>query len=421
MRLSTAICLALACTAAHSTELTLRQALELAKSRNGRVAAARAQAAIARSGVIVAEAAYWPKVTPEYRYSDRFSGGDGGTGGLSFHQLGVRSSWLLLDAGTRGYAVARSRSVAGAAEYSAVDTLRSTLFLVTQLFFEALRAQELLKVAEAQVSRAKQTEDVTKQQAELGAIPKKDILQAQADLANALVAVISARNSVSTTQSALRAAVGWMPGEPAPVLSDVVEGVSEPDVHSQDEAIARGLSKRPDLEQSRKLLQADRYGLKSVEQQAGLDWSLSVDYSRFIEPDNTDSRGLSFLLTFPLIDGGVARENVRQSRLSLEANRRLLQQQELDVRSEIESAYLEWQQDSERLRAAESAREAARENYKAASESQSEGVASVVDVTAAQVALVTAETNYVQALYDKYISTVLLNLVIGDPIPGEQN
>jgi outer membrane protein TolC len=71
------------------------------------------------------------------------------------------------------------------------------------------------------------------------------------------------------------------------------------------------------------------------------------------------------------------------------------------------------------LDASDLALKAAQENFNAASESQSLGAGTIIEVTAAQLALVTAETNRVQALYDYLISEMELKLVTGAPLPGE--
>jgi outer membrane protein len=187
-----------------------------------------------------------------------------------------------------------------------------------------------------------------------------------------------------------------------------------------DEAVQKGLQQRPDLVQARRQREAQRYSLLSAEREASLDWTLSIDFTKNFEPNNTQNRSLTFLVSYPLFDAGRARESVRQSKLQLEAAGLQLQQQEREALSEIESAYTTWDLSFQRLQAAQVALEAARENFRAASESQSEGAASVLDVTTAQVALVTAETNYVQAVFDYYVAVVRLNLVIGDPLPGEE-
>ncbi|MER3466531.1 MAG: hypothetical protein C4340_05260, partial [Armatimonadota bacterium] len=120
-------------------------------------------------------------------------------------------------------------------------------------------------------------------------------------------------------------------------------------------------------------------------------------------------------------DAGRAREVVRQSRLQYEASGLQLDQLERDVRSEIEAAYATWELSFERFQAAQVALEAARENFRAASESQAEGAADVLEVSTAQVALVTAETNFVQAVYDYYIAVVRMQLATGERMPGEED
>jgi outer membrane protein len=412
-------------TALSQETLTLDQALKLARDSNGTVGAALRQYEIARSNVILAEANFWPTVTPTYRYVDqeqRFSGGFTGTGRQSFNQVAVAASWLVVDGGQRSFALARAKKSYEASLASARQTVRQVLFSTIQQYYDLLRAQELLKVADAQVKRAEQTLDATRRRVEQGTAPRKDILQAEADLANARVDQISARNAVINAQAALRASIGWPSDKPLPDLVDPGPPANPlPPTLTLDEAVQKGLSQRPDLVQSRRQREAQRYSLLSAQREASLDWTLSVDFTKNFEPNSTQNRSLTFLVTYPLFDAGRARETVRQSKLQYEAAGLQLQQQERAALSEIESAYTTWDLSFQRLQAAQVALEAARENFRAASESQSEGAASVLDVTTAQVALVTAETNYVQAVYDYYISVVRLNLATGEPLPGEED
>lgn len=70
--------------------------------------------------------------------------------------------------------------------------------------------------------------------------------------------------------------------------------------------------------------------------------------------------------------------------------------------------------------AAQAALEAATKNFEAASESQTLGASDLIDVVTAQVSLVTAESNRVEAFYDFLISEVRWKLVTGQPLPGEE-
>src|SRR6185436_3773732 len=111
----------------------------------------------------------------------------------------------------------------------------------------------------------------------------------------------------------------------------------------------------------------------------------------------------------------------RQAKYSYEASKSTLAQTERIAQSQIEAAYKDVSQNAERLAASQEAVAAARENYQAASESQRLGVGTVVDVITAQASLATAESDYVQALYDYETSVVQLRLVTGQSIPGEES
>ncbi|MCH8274436.1 MAG: TolC family protein [Armatimonadetes bacterium] len=403
--------------------LTLDQAIQRAKQYNGTVAAAERSYLSARSSVAQANAAFFPTVSPQYRFLDSeqtFAGGFTTVGRLTFHQVSVGANWLVLDGGQRNNSLRRSRRLAQASKNSTLWTRRQVLFTVVRQFYDALRSQELLKVADAQVDRARQTLEVTKTQVEVGEAAEKDTLQAEADLANAIVQQIIARNQVTTSEASLKATIGWPGDESLPSLEVPPAPERLVVARTLGEAVERGLENRPDLKDSRKRLEADRFNVLTAQRNAGIDWQLNVNYSRNFEPDTTQNRNITFLMTYPLFDAGRTRETVRQVRLGYESSELLLAQQVRDVRSEIESVFLTWEQNQERLAASEVALRAAQLNYQAATESQQAGVSSILDVTNAQVSLVTAETNYVQAVYDFYIADTQLRLVIGEPLPGEE-
>lgn len=323
--------------------LTLDQAIEYAKAHNGRIAASKYDVLIADSDVRAALSTFWPRVTPEYRFVDQRN--SIGTTGVSdnFHDLGVSSTWQILDGGQRQYDVARSKNSAQATVYDASDTLRQTIFSVTQQFFEVLRSTELFRVADAQVGRAQQTLDATKVQVEVGATPAKDILQAEADRANSQVALITAQNAINFSVAAFKALIGWTERDLPPLEQPEAE-FGELPISSLDEAIERGLAQRPDLLATKKRLDAQRYGVLTAQCQAGLDWSLNLSHALSIEPDEGQNRNLTFALTYPLFDGGLSRENLKQSQYGLESARVLREQQLRDAISEIESVYRSRQQ-----------------------------------------------------------------------------
>lgn len=398
-------------------ELSLDEAVAYAKDHNGRIAAAQLDYLASRSAITIANAAFWPRIIPQYRYVNQRQ--VPGTGDDAFNDLSVGLNWLLIDAGQRSFNVARIRKLSDASALATRNTLRDTLFTVVLQFHETLRAQELLRVADAQLERTDETLEVTKTQAEVGGVAKKEILQAEADRANAVVAKLSASNAVRAFQAALKATIGWEAQEDLPDLAAPAVPEFPAFVPALEKTVANGLAARTDLAEVRRRLEAQRYEVLAARQQSGLDWELSFNYGRSFEFQDDESRNLQFLVTYPLFDAGASREVARQANYGYEASRRLYDQQVLEARSEIESVYHSWTQNRRRLDASEVALKAAQVNFTAASESQSLGAGTIIEVTAAQLALVTAETNRVQALYDYLISEMELKLVTGAPLPGE--
>jgi outer membrane protein len=405
--------------------LTLREAVQLARQRNGNVQSAFFDVLAARARVEQARSAFFPTVTPAFRYDDQRrdirTGANRGAFVNSTSQADIVANWRVLDSGERNLNLQGSRSNFRAQEFFATQTLRNTLFGVHQQYFDTLRFQELQRVADAQVVRA---EEILRQTVELervGEGPRKDILQARADALNARVQQLQARNRTVANEAALKATIGWEAQEPLPPLEAYVEPEQFEIPESLEEITREGLERRADLQAQRYRVEAQDFTVRRAEREAGLTWSLETSYQMAFSRDVFQNRGVSFLVAFPLFDAGRSREAVRETRFNLESTRSVLVQAERQARSEIETAYLTLSQDAQRVNAARLAVDAARENYEAAVAAFRAGAlgTNVVTVLTAQVSLVTAESNYIEAVYDYYISEARLRLATGLPVLGE--
>ena len=404
--------------------LSLDDALRFARERNGTVRAALLNVRSAGERVVQARSAFLPTVTPLWRYDDTRQTGP--TLPTAFTSQGSRAefsaNWRILDAGQRVWALQASRASADAEELSALQTVREVLFTVHQQYYDALRMDELLRVASTQVNRAEQILAQTEAQVEVGDAPEKDIFQARADYLNAKVQQLVARNRTTTAQAALKATIGWDATQALPDLVALKRPETFAEVAPLVEMVAQGLANRPDLGGQRYRVDALRSNSRRADREAGVTWSLDATYNRSVTPDTAHNRVVTFLVSLPLFDGGFTRAAAREAEANLDATRSALAQSERTAVSEIESAHAELSQNSERLMAAQSAVEAALKNYEAAVEAQKAGAAgtNVVSVLTAQVSLVTAESNFVEALYDYFISDVRMRVATGRPIAGEE-
>jgi outer membrane protein len=403
--------------------LTLDEALRLARENNGVVRAAYLNYLASRAAARSTLSSFYPSVTPTFRYdltrSDTYTGpfrglfeGNESTSAVSF-------DWRLLDNGTRDALYRRSALNRDAAELGARDTLRQTLFGVHTAFYEALRAEELLRVRRSQLERATEIEKQAIAFFETGAGPEKDILQAKADRLNAKASELAALNGVSTSIANLKSAVGVPPSQQLDALAHPEERPIAMLDLTLEEAVRAGLQERPDLAAQRLGVLAQGQSVQLARLDRGLNYSVDVNHTRAFSPGPYDSSALVFQVTVPLYDGARTAENLRAARLSLEADQALMTQAERDAVAEIESAYKEFSQNIERLEASRVALEAAQLNYRAAFESRQEGAGELIQILTAQVSLTTAESNAIEAYYDTLVSQARLMVVLGRPVPGE--
>jgi outer membrane protein len=409
-------------------QLTLTEALATARANNGTVRAAFLAHQAAQADTKAAFAAFLPTLTPSLRQENgRLENHTGlGRGGTTIDttDASVVAKWLLLDSGSRATSYRRAQISRDQAEYEALNTLRSVLFQVHQAFFDALRAQELLAVQSASVQRAKEILDRATLSEEVGAGARKDILQARADYLNAQVNEIAARNQVNTARSTLRGLIAYT----GPALPELVKPEWAPaqapeggDQTAQLEALVeQALRDRADLQAGRARNQLAEQSVRAARIDSGIDFSLSAQYNKSFSESVFDRSGLVLQASFPLYDGSQSRERLRSAVLGREAQLEVYAQAERNARSEVESVYKEFLQNSLRVPAAREALAAAKQNYEAATEARKEGAGELIEELTAQLSLATAESNYVQAVYDLLVSDVRLRLVTGQALPGEE-
>lgn len=406
------------------TTLTIDQALVRAKERNGSVQAAFLNYRAAQKNARSVYSAFLPTVTPsitkDWGQNETLTGPFRGKNDVNSTNATIDLSWRLLDDGTREDRYKQAQIGAQTQEYTALQTLRSTLFSVHSRFYDALRTQELLRVQQENLNRAKVILEQTEFRANppIEDIPRKDILQARADYQNARVSVLAAENRVSSTAADLKAVLAWDQESLPDLVKPTPQQLPVMDMTLQ-EAVVAGLENRADLAATRERVQSQIVAVRSARRDGFLQYAVDAGYRRVFADDPFQSAALTFSASLPLYDGDRTKALLESERLTLEALEASLDQDERVVRAEIESAYKEYGQNRLRFEASQAALEAAQENYNAAVEAQKEGAGNLLQVLTARVSLTTAESNQVEATYDLLISDVRFRLVTGQSVPGE--
>lgn len=399
--------------------LTLPDAIQIALGNHMQIGIARSNAESARARLVVDRSAYYPSVTPAYTYKTNNS--DHNTTAFQSTAQGttVGIQQTIFDSGKREIGVAQGRDAVRSADFGILNTRASVILNVTTNWYELLRSKELVRVAEAELNRTKTTLEATQAFVDAGSSAKKDILQAQADFSNANVQAIQARNNVRLAETSLRTAMGLTTPQPI-ATPDEPQAAPSPEAETRSiaEFVQDALANRPDLKQSEANLASSRRSVRLAAINAGpqLDSTASGVYSA--HPNPGIDRIVSVSVTYPLFDAGAARARVREARASLQQAEQQLELQRQTIAADVESAYLKREEARTRVSAAQTALEASRANYESATQSQREGVGTILDVITAENALITAETNAVQAVYDFYTADATLRYAVGSNDPG---
>jgi outer membrane protein len=405
------------------SKLTIEDAVALACLHNGTIASAYYTYLAAHQGTLQAYAPLLPNLSGSYVYNaDRTSSVLGSqtfitnTNGSSYN---ANANWRVFDLGVRNDNFLSARRAEESQLDNAKQTLRQVLFNVQDQYFETLRASELEKVSRTEVERAQTIFDQTSEQVKVGKTAAKDVLQAKADLANAKVSELQARNTSATDAANLKSLIGLPSGNALPTLPPYPLPDTSQVPSDLNKVLDDGVANRPDLQAQRESVKSLQFTARSLAIQAGLSVTLDATFGASYAPNYLENRLLTFTVSYPVFDGGASRAAARAAGYNVKSAKETLAQAERDARAQIESAFVQLRQNVERLSAAKDAYAAALENYNAASESQRLGASTIIDVLTANVSLVTAESNQIQAVYDYYISEVQLRLAAGERLLGE--
>jgi outer membrane protein len=318
----------------------------------------------------------------------------------------------VFDGGIRENSVQSARYGVKQNQAGLTRTVQTVTYSVTKSYYEVLRARHLADVAQKNVDYNDELLRQIQAQAEAGTSAPIDVLPVQAQLANAKVSLLSAQNSVRTAALALQDSMGLAP-RPQFCVQEV-ETPPNPQMEALDAYMASALNARPDIAQSQAQIGASRASLRSARIGLYPRPVISGNYQRQIQGGfTTESTQMTGSIVFNLFDGGASRAAYTEAKAN-RANAELQANQLVkDIQTQVEEAYLNITDAQARTEASAIALQAAQTNYDNQMERRTLGSGTVLDVLNAEVQLVTAQSNDVQARYDYYVAIAQVNYAVG--------
>lgn len=287
----------------------------------------------------------------------------------------------------------------------------------TKAYYSILQYRNLVQVDKESVDKLQEHLQNVTAQYNAGTVAKLDILTSQVNLVNAQQSLVTAQNNYDVAVSTFNNIVGL----PTDTVVDVQEELKyEKYALVLPDCIDYALQHRPEsvsddiaVKQADAAIAAAKAGNMP---QVSLTASDTLDGNDPFKKDVTDQWGVGLSASWNLFDNNVTKAQVKQAEAAKRKAEEVTAQQKETIQLDVRSAYLTMAAAEKNIQTTKTAVEQAQEAYKIAQVRYSSGVGTNVDVLDEQVALTTAQTNYIQALYDYNTGKASLDNAMGVPI-----
>jgi len=422
--------------------LTLERSLEIALKNNPEVAATLWDVSVASAKVDQAKAARWPTVTYEGNYTKYLNSRPlyearyNNQRRLFTKQQSLGNVLLKLPLFTGGRIIneIKATEMFRLAEENRLSRTRDELvFNVSSTFYAILSQEKVIDSVKFSLQAMQEQRQKMAKMVEVAKAARVDLLRTEVRLADLEQSLEKETNVLEVLKRLLANLMGldFEKGRMKFAGKLTFEKLS----YRPEQLVPRALEQRPDFQAAKERLEsqarrvdvarAGHYpnvnlvgaygyrgtGVGEILDDRGLTGKVPTATNRGPFYDDDGSVGVT--LTMPLFEGGRITAKVREEISALAAAQERLRKLNLQVRQEVETAILDMDSSSERVKATEKAIEQARESLRIETLKYNLGAGTITDVLDAQTALLVTETNYYRALADFRTALARLKLAVG--------
>ena len=332
------------------------------------------------------------------------------------YSQGINVSWPIWTFGKVEGAIDAARYQKNIADLDVYKTEADTKLAAVQAYYQYLEAVKLAEVQAQSVTDYASHLNNVQQQFDAGIVAKLDVLSSNVSLANAKQKSIAADNTRDVAEANLN---NIMRIPMNTTLNPLDKNFPEPEFDlTMEQAILMAQKYRWELVEADYGVRAAEASLRSAK--AGYLPTVSVGggYSwkeASVTAVDKDDWAVQGGLSWSLWDGGATQASVKKADAAVKTAQETLLQAREKIELEVRQDYLNVLSYKEQIRAAEASVAQAEEAYKIATVRYSSGVGINLDVLDAELALNTARTNYITALYNYNIGLATLEHAMGVP------
>jgi outer membrane protein TolC len=309
--------------------------------------------------------------------------------------------------------LSRTKADVASAEAGELEQRFQAALETESSYYDVIVNQELTRVTQERVARARQGLAVARARVTSGAAVQTDSLQLVLELIQAQVEGLRQRNALRTAQLEL----GRRVGAAGPVDAVPADSAEAPPLPiSLMEAVRIGLDQGPQYRAARAnessaeaALRAQRGDYLPVLSIGGLHQR----YDTELFPGAANITSVTFSLSFPLWNNGQREIEVSRARVNRDVARAIREDLERAVRRDVSSGYDTYETAKAAVDLARVGVTVAQQSYRMQELRYRSGASTILDLLDAQVSLAEAEAGLVQARFQTRLALAQLEAILG--------
>ena len=321
----------------------------------------------------------------------------------------VTASQLLWDFGKTLAATAAAKAGAKSSAEDVEIQKDESVRLVKTGYFNLILNERLVEVNQAALERALVNLRSAKGFFDVGTQPKSAVTRAEVDVATAQVNLIGALNAVVISRTTLNTLMGIPVNTPTRVRDILAYQHVDFDPKT---LLPEAFARRPEYRQIKARFEQAEQTVKQQFRNFFPSITASGTYGS-ARADMNEIYNYGVQLNWTIFDGGGKIALYKQAQAQRDAAQARVRDTELTIWQQVEQAYNTAIQSEEAIGAATKGVESADENFRLSQGRFDAGVANIIELTDAQLALTTAQATLVQALANYRIAIAQLERFLG--------
>jgi len=412
-------------------KISLQEAIDIALENNYQVKVAKNNVALSGKQVLSEKADYLPSVNANMSGSKsigrNFSQDLGQIVTQTTNSFGGRvSADLPIFSGFENLNSLKSSQFSEKSEKETLESVREEIIFTTvNNYLQFILAQKVLEIDRENLATSRKTLEQVKAQVEVGSRPRVDLYDQESQVASDELAVVNSENQVQSSRLTLIQTLQIDPRKEYNFATPEIDTQSvRATSYDLDQLVSTALENRSDLKSEEFNIQSIKHQLNATK--ASLYPSLSLSASvgsrysdgipvnfqdQFFDQNIQQSYGLS--LSIPIFSNLSIRTSVQSQQIQYKNAKLNLQNLELQVIQNVNSALNDYKSYVKQLESSEKALQAAERAYETQKQRYEVGAGTLIELSEANARYVEAQSSRAQALFRVIFQQQILEYYIG--------